>query len=158
MWWVGYIRNSKPPDFRRAQDAFYKVLYVIPNLLPKDKSKMGILQRVGSALKRISDTYGSAGNSELAGVFKSASDDVAHNANELFAELPANDPARGQAVERKKLLQQRDPSDLIEETVAIEEHEFELSRLPALRRDAEGCWQHLQQNVADYRVASEPRK
>jgi hypothetical protein len=161
MWLGGTHAQSQPPDFRGAQDAFYEAFYVMLNLLEKDKSKKAFFDEFGSALKRISDAYGSAGNSELAGVFKSASEDVAHNAGDLFAELPADDPARGQAVERKHLLQQRDPMDMIEkakETVLIQEHEFELSRLPALRREAEGCWQRLQQNVAEYSVASEPRK
>ena len=59
-------------------------------------------------------------------------------------------------MERKKLLQQRDPVEMIEnarETVAIQEHEFELSRLPALRRDAEECWVRLQKSVAENPVA-----
>jgi hypothetical protein len=161
LMWVGRTRTqSRPPDFPGAQDAFYEAFYVMLNLLERDKSKKAFFDEFVTALTRISDAYGTAGDGELAGIFKSASDDVAHNASDLFAELPANDPARGQAVERKKLLQQRDPIDMIEksrETVAIQEHEFELSRLPVLRRDAEGCWQRLQQNVT-VSGAAEPSK
>jgi hypothetical protein len=165
LMWVGRTHTqSKPPDFGDAQDAFYEMFYVMLNLLERDRSKKAFFDEFGLALQRISETYGAAGNGELAGAFKSASDDVSHNASELFAELPANDPARGQAVERKKLLQQRDPMDMIEkakETVAIQEHEFEVSRLPALRQNAESCWQRwqrLQQNAAEFSVVTDPGK
>ena len=159
LMWIGRT-HTQSHDFRGALNAFYEMFYVMLNLLERDKSKKAFFDEFGLALTRISETYGSAGNGDLAAAFKSASDDVAHNASELFAELPANDPARGQAVERKKLLQQRDPMDLIEkarETVANQEHEFEVSRLPALQRDGEGCWQRLQQS-AEYSVATVPRK
>jgi hypothetical protein len=162
LMWLGRTRTqSQPPDLPGAQDAFSEAFYVMLNLLEKDKSKKAFFDEFGLALQGLSDSYRLAGNSELAAAFKSASDDVARNASELFADLPADDPARGQAVERKKLLQQRDPMDMIEkarETVAIQEHEFEVSRLPALRRDAEGCWQRLQQNAAEFDVGTEPAK